>query len=321
MHKITFLDHSTFPPNITFTPPRFRHQWQSYDTTAPTQTAKHLQGATFAITNKVVIDEAILSQCPTLQYIAVAATGFNIVDIAACKKRNIVVTNITDYATHSVAEHVFMLMLALNKQLKNYTQALEAGQWQQSEQFCFFLDGGIHTLRGKTLGLIGTGAIAMATASLAHAFGMEVIFYSPSGREAVGNNACVSLPVLLERSDVVSVHCPLTSDTQHLINPHTLKLMKPSALLINTARGPIVDEAAVIAALQRKQLAGAGLDVVAQEPPRANSSVMQALKHPGLIITPHVAWASQTAMQALANQLMQKIEDYVAGKPVVNLAQ
>lgn len=320
MHNITFLDQGTFPPSITFTPPSSRHQWQSYTATTPQQTIQHLQDTTIAITNKVVINEAILSQCPTLQYIGVAATGFNIVDIAACKKRNIVVANVTDYATHSAAEHVFMLMLALSKQLKGYSQALAAGQWQQSDQFCFFLDGGIHTLRGKTLGLIGTGAIAMATAALAQAFGMQVIFYSPSGRKAIGDKTCVSLPVLLKHSDVVSVHCPLTSDTEQLINAQTLKLMKPSALLINTARGCVVDEEAVIAALQHNQLAGAGLDVLPHEPPTANSQAMQALQHPGLIITPHVAWASQTAMQALANQLMHKIDDYINGKAVVNLA-
>lgn len=324
--NITFLDRATVPKCITFKTPSFEHHWQSFAHTTPQQTVSHLHHSNIAITNKVVIDETVLSRCPSLKYIGVAATGVNVVDLEACKKRGIVVANVTGYATHSVAEHVFMLMLALNKQLMAYNQALKAGQWQQSDQFCFFLEGGIQTLRGKTLGLIGTGGIAVATAKLAKAFGMKVAFHSPSGRKtidgkAIDGKACISFESLLTRSDVVSVHCPLTSHTQHLINTQTLAMMKPSAILINTARGPIVDEQAVINALNNGQLAGAGLDVLQQEPPKACAPVMQALNHPKLIITPHVAWASQSAIQTLADQLMQKIEDYVAGKPIVNLAQ
>ena len=320
-HRIVFLDRATFPTNILFDAPSFPHFWQNYAGTNAEQTISHLQNATIAITNKVMINEAVLNACPKLKYIAVAATGVNVVDLAACKKRNIVVANVTGYATHSVAEHVLMLMLVLSKQFKKYSQALTNGQWQRSGQFCFFLDEGIQLLRGKMLGLIGTGSIAIATAKLAEAFGMTVIFHSPSGRSHVNGEPCLSLTTLLAKADVVSVHCPLTSQTQHLINANTLTLMKPSALLINTARGPIVDEQAVVAALRSNALAGAGLDVLAQEPPAASSVVMQALDHPNLIITPHTAWASQSAMQTLANQLMQKIEDYAAGRAVTNLAQ
>lgn len=320
MHHLTFLDRDTFPSSISFKRPQFAHTWQSFATTAPKNISSHLKNTTIAITNKVVIDNNLLSLCPNLKYIAVAATGVNNIDLTACKERGIVVANVTGYATHSVAEHVFMLMLALNKKLKNYTQALNSGQWQKSEQFCFFLGDGINTLRGKTLGLIGTGQIAIAVAKLAEAFGMHAVFHSPSGRKTINGHDCITLNSLLMKSDVVSVHCPLTQDTQQLINTQTLKLMKPSALLINTARGPIVDECAVVNALKMQQLGGAALDVLTQEPPAIDSDIMQALNHPNLIITPHIAWASQSAMQALADQLIKKIEDYVAGKTNINLA-
>jgi glycerate dehydrogenase len=319
MLSICFLDRATLASSIEFKRPSFKHRWIEYANTAAADTAARLKDSHIAITNKVVIDEAILDQCPKLKYIAVAATGANVVDLEACRQRGIVVANVTDYATHAVAEHVFMFILALSKQLKPYSQALVDGQWQANNQFCFFLEP-IQTLHHKTLGLIGTGSIAKATAKLARAFGMQVIFYSPSGRKRVDEYICVSLDRLLAASDVVSIHCPLTSQTQKLISTTEFNKMKSTALLINTARGPIVNIDALLVALNSKIIAGAGLDVLPEEPPAKNSPIMAALNCSNLLITPHTAWASHSAMQTLANQLIHKMEDFAAGKPVINLA-
>lgn len=314
--NIVFLDRATIGPSVNFPKPNFVHNWTEYPQTTREQTIARLQGANIAITNKVVIDKAVLDACPTIQYIAIAATGMNVVDLAACTERGVTVANVTDYATQDVAEHVFMLILALTKQLKAYSRAVAEGQWQASEQFCFFLNDQppIATLRGKTLGLIGTGNIAQATAKIAAAFSMNVVFFSPSGRKAIDDIPCVSLETLLKTSDVVSIHCPLTEHTQSLMGEKSLALMKPTALLINTARGPIVDINALLDALQSKTLAGAGLDVLPEEPPAQDSAIMQALNNPRLIITPHTAWASHSAMQVLANQLIHKMEAFVTAQ-------
>lgn len=319
--KIVFLDRATVSPNITFPTPTFAHQWHSYNTTPPTLTAERLQGATIAITNKVAIDRAILEQCPDLKYIAVAATGTNVIDIEACREHQVVVANITGYACDSVAEHTFMMLLALFRQLKPYSQALDRGDWQKQQQFCFFLpDNPIQNLRDKTLGLVGTGAIAQRIAQLAKAFGMHIVWHSPSGRAHVEGEATVSLNSLLATSDVVSLHCPLTPETHQLINSDALKNMRSSALLLNTARGDVVDTDALLDALDTGEIAGAGLDVLPQEPPSDDARIMRALSNQNLLVTPHTAWASDEAMQILTNQLMAKIEDYVSGKAIINLA-
>jgi glycerate dehydrogenase len=307
--NIVFLDRATFIPSVHFPKPNFEHHWTDYPSTAPHQIIPRLQQADIAITNKVVIDQAVLAHCPKLKYIAITATGMNVVDLDECHQRGIAVANVTNYATQGVAEHVFMLTLALCKQLKSYTQALLEGEWQRSGQFCFFLEDGssIQTLHGKVLGLIGTGNIAQASAKLAVAFGMEVVYHSPSGRLDVNGAPCISLHQLLSMADVVSIHCPLTDDTRNLIGSDELALMKTSAILINSARGPIVDTRALIDALNAHLIAGAGLDVLPVEPPDSDSLEMQALTNKRLIITPHIAWASVSAMQALADQVVAKL--------------
>lgn len=319
MH-IVVLDRATLGADIVLKTPSFSHQWIEHAHTAREQTVEHLKGASIAITNKVIIDRACLEACPNLNYIAVAATGVNIIDLEACRDHGVHVANVTGYGTHAVAEHAFMLMLALSKQLKGYTQAIDHGKWQASQQFCFFMPHQpVNNLRGKILGLIGTGGIALATAHLAQAFGMKPLFYSPSGRKGVEGQSTLSLEQLLAQSDIVSIHCPLSDKTQNLIGRNALSQMKPNALLINTARGPIVDLDALLDALDDQQIAGAGLDVLPTEPPAIESRVMQALDRPNLIVTPHSAWASNESMQALVNQMMAKIEDYVAGRSVINL--
>ena len=318
--KIVCLDRATISASTRLPTPSFEHTWLSYDNTQAEQTIERLLQADIAITNKVVIDRKVLEACPTLKYIAVAATGVNVIDLPACKEHGVTVANVTGYATHAVAEHTFMMILALLKQLKAYQQTMMQGQWQAAKQFCYFVEGAsISSLQGKCLGLIGTGAIAQATAALAKAFGMTASYFSPSGRADVDGLATVSLSELMANSDVVSIHCPLTEVTEQLINAQALALMKPKALLINTARGPIVDVPALLKALERGEIAGAGLDVLPQEPPSAESAIMAALDKANLLVTPHTAWASEEAMQALANQLMAKMEDFVAGRPVPSL--
>ncbi len=321
MH-IVFLDRNTLHPDITLPPLSNEHTLAIFDNTTASNTAERIGDAQIVITNKVVIDKAVLDACPQIQCIGVAATGINVVDISACRARGITVVNVTDYATNDVAEHALMLMLVLTKQLKPYQRALSQGQWQKSQQFCFFIDGhSIATLKGKTLGLIGTGNIALQTAQLARAFGMNTLFFSPSGRSHVEGKNTVNLEALLRQSDIVSIHCPLTNTTEKLIDGQALKLMKPSALIINTARGPIIDIEALLNALRHNQIAGAALDVLPIEPPEADAPIMQAIKAlDNLIVTPHTAWASMPAMQALIDQLFGKINDFIEGRPVANLA-
>lgn len=320
--RIAFLDRNTLHPEVNLPSLGNEHSLAIFDNTTACNTVERIGNSQIVITNKVIIDEAVLDACPQIQCIGVSATGVNVVDIEACKARNITVVNVTDYATNDVAEHALMLILALTKQLKPYQKALDQGQWQKSQQFCFFLDGhSIGTLNGKILGLIGTGNIALQTAQLARAFGMKTLFFSPSGRSQVNDESTVSLEALLKQSDIVSIHCPLTPATQQLIDVNTLKLMKPSALLVNTARGPIIDIEALLSALHNKQIAGAALDVLPMEPPSDDAAIMQALNGlANLIVTPHTAWASMPAMQALVDQLFDKIADFINGKPVTNLA-
>lgn len=320
--RIAFLDRNTLHPDINLPSFGDEHALAIFDNTTANNTIERIGSSQIVITNKVVIDESVLDACPQIQCIGVAATGINVVDIRACRARGITVVNVTDYATNDVAEHALMLMLALTKQLKPYQKALSQGQWQKSQQFCFFIDGhSIGTLKGKTLGLIGTGNIALQTAQFARAIGMNTLFFSPSGRSHVEGKNTVNLEALLSQSDIVSIHCPLTNSTENLIDTHALELMKPSALLINTARGPIIDIEALLSALRHKQIAGAALDVLPIEPPEADAPIMQAIEAlDNLIVTPHTAWASMPAMQALIDQLFGKINDFIEGRPVTNLA-
>lgn len=320
--KIVFLDRNTLHPEITLPAFTEGHSLTLYHNTTANNVIERIGDAAIVLTNKVIIDKKVIAACPNIQCVGVAATGINVVDIEACKSRNIAVVNVTDYATFDVAEHALLLMLALTKQLKAYDRAVARGDWQKSAQFCFFLDGQfIGSLQGKTLGLIGTGSIAQQTATLARAFGMSPLFYSPSGRITLDGEPTVSLHELLSSSDVVSIHCPLTPATEKLIDAKALTAMKPHALLINTARGPIVDIDALVEALRHRRVGGAALDVLPMEPPIADSPIMQAIDDlDNLIVTPHTAWASQRAMQALVDQLFSKIDDVLAGRPFTNLA-
>ena len=310
---IVFLDRDTIGPGATIPTPDFDHDWQEYAQCKPSQVVKRLVHANIAITNKAPITDEILSQLPDLEMIAIAATGANMVDLEACSSRGIVVSNIREYAKHSVPEHTLSLILALKRNLFEYREQINAGAWQAAEQFCFF-NRPMHDLHGATCGIIGTGSIATAVGKLALAFGMTVLYHSLSGRKDPSYNL-VDLNTLLTSSDIVSIHCPLTEQSEHLINSHSLSLMRPDALLINTARGPIVDLKAVAQALKSNTIGGAGFDVLDQEPPGADSIAMTLSALPNCIVTPHTAWASIEAMQTLCNQLIQNIEAFAVGKP------
>ncbi|WP_028311923.1 D-2-hydroxyacid dehydrogenase [Derxia gummosa] len=310
MHSIVFLDRDSLPANVRR--PAFAHDWREHPNTARADVAERLQGATIAIVNKVKVDAEALAQLPDLKMIAIAATGTDNVDLAECSRRGIVVSNIRDYALAAVPEHVFALLLALRRNLVGYRADMEAGSWPKSDRFCA-ITRPIRDLAGSTIGLIGFGALGRAVADLALAFGMKVIVHNRSIKPDPAIEF-VSLDELLARADVVSLHVMQTPDTRGLMGREQFARMKPGALLINTARGGLVDEAALAEALQSGHLGGAGLDVLSVEPPPADHPLLQ-LRLPNLIVTPHVGWASAEAMQGLADQLIDNIEAWEAGRP------
>ncbi|MCX7208486.1 MAG: D-2-hydroxyacid dehydrogenase [Proteobacteria bacterium] len=307
--RIVFLDRDSLP--LTLLPLKAPHQWQEYANTTDDKVAERLFNADIAISNKVPMTAATIAACPNLKLIAVAATGYNQIDLAACKARGIRVCNIRDYALAGVPEHALMLMLALRRQLLTYRADVEAGKWQQAASFCHF-SAPIHDLAGSTLCLIGSGALGQAMATLARAIGMEVIFAERKSASSV-RDGFVNFKEALARADVLSLHCPFNAETNNLIGAAELVLMKNNAVLINTARGGLVDEVALLHALQTGQLGGAGLDVLITEPPR-NGNVLLDISLPNLIITPHIAWAGQFTMQQLADQLIHNIDAFLAGE-------
>jgi glycerate dehydrogenase len=244
--------------------------------------------------------------------VAVAATGYDCADISACRKHGVTVANIRNYAAHTVPEHVFMMVLALRRNLIAYRQDVENGLWQKAQQFCLFTHD-ISDLFGATMGIIGEGAIGQGTAAIARGFGMRVIF-ADHGSLTKGNVEFIPFEKVLSESDVLSLHCPMTPTTHEMIGINELRKMKRSSLLINTARGGLVNEAALIQALDEGLIAGAGVDVLTSEPPESGHPLLK-LQRPNFILTPHVAWASDGAMQLLADQLIDNIEAWVAGSP------
>ncbi|UVW26867.1 D-2-hydroxyacid dehydrogenase [Massilia sp. H6] len=310
MHRIVFLDRDSLQASVRA--PGFAHDWQDHDGTLDDQVVERLAGATIAITNKVPLRAAALQQLPGLQMVAIAATGTDNVDLDACRAQGIVVSNIRDYSLVSVPEHCFTLLLALRRNLRAYVDDVEAGRWERSSRFCL-LDHPIGDLAGSRLGIVGYGALGHRVAQLGRAFGMQIVATS---RSPIQQDGVVQLPLdeLLASADVVSLHLPLTPQTRHLIGQRELALMKRTALLINTARGGLVDEAALAEALRANQIGGAGFDVLSQEPPTSGNALL-ALRLPNFILTPHVAWASAGAMQTLADMLVDNIEAWVAGKP------
>ncbi|MCP5424132.1 MAG: 2-hydroxyacid dehydrogenase [Gammaproteobacteria bacterium] len=283
-----------------------------FPTTAPEQVRERLAGAAVAISNKVMLDAAALEASPDLKLICVAATGTNNVDLAAATRLGITVCNCQAYGTPSVVQHVFSLMLALMTRLPDYHQAVREGRWQQAQQFCF-LDYPIRELAGKTLGIVGYGELGRGVAHIAKAFGMTVLVAQRPGHHEQQDGR-LPLTALLPQIDVLTLHCPLTPETRGLIGAWELALMKRDALLINAARGGIVDEAALAKALRSGALGGAGVDVLTVEPPAQGNPLLEPI--PNLIVTPHCAWGSQEARQRLLAQLAENIEGYLRGQPL-----
>jgi len=309
MEKIVFLDSASIIADIRR--PAFAHQWAEYPATAAGQTVERLRDASIAITNKVKLDRETLEQLPKLKMVAVAATGVNNVDIDYCRERGIVVSNIRDYSVHTVPEHVFMLILALRRNLLAFHNDVLSGAWQKSTQFCLFTHP-VRDLHEATLGIIGYGAIGKAVQQIALAFGMKVQLAEHKGA-ATTRPGYTAFDQVLRTSDVISLHLPLNAQTRHLIGAVELEQMQSGALLINTARGGLVDEAALLNALQGGHI-GAGFDVLEKEPPTAGHPLLE-LNLPNFILTPHIAWSGRAAMQTLADQLIDNIEAWAAGTP------
>ena len=268
-------------------------------------------GAEVVITNKVVLGRTEIAALPALRYIGVTATGFNVVDIDAARERGIVVTNVPAYGTRSVAQHVFALLLELTQNVGGHSQGARGGKWAGAADWCYW-DRPLVELDGLTLGIVGFGRIGAAVAEIGRAFGMKVIATPPRSRPLPPDVGSATMDELFSRSDVVTLHCPLTSETRELVNAARLRLMKKSAFLINTARGPLIDEAELAVALNEGWIAGAALDVLSTEPPSAGNPLLTAAN---CIITPHQAWATRAARARLMDVTIANVRAFIAGKP------
>lgn len=307
--RIVFLDRATLP--VSMRKPSLPLQWQEHEETAPEQVVERLAQAEVAISNKVPLRAESLRQLPQLKLIAICATGTNNVDLDYCREHGIAVCNVSGYSTHSVAEHVFALLLALRRNLHNYHADILAGQWQHAAHFVLHAHP-LNDLHGSTLGIFGLGDIGHAVARIAEAFGMRVLVSERKGAATLREGR-VPFEQMLEQADAVTLHCPLTAETRNLIGEAELRRMKQSAILLNLARGGVVDEAALAQALREKWIAGAGIDVLTTEPPRDGNPLLE-LAGTDCIVTPHVAWASQQAMARLAEEVVLNIEAFYAGE-------
>ncbi len=285
-------------------------QWRFHDATDPSEVAGRIADAEVVITNKVALDASNLAGAGRLRLICIAATGTDHVDLAAAARRGIAVCNVPGYATPSVVEHVFLLILALMRNLPAYQRTVAAGRWQASRQFCL-LDHPIAELSGKVLGIVGFGTLGRAVARVGEAFGMRVLVAARPGAAVPPGR--LSLEDLLPRVDVLSLHCPLADNTRGLIGARELARMKPGAVLVNTARGGVVDEQALAAALRSGHLGGAGVDTLSREPPPPDHPLL-AGDVPRLIVTPHIAWASREARQRLVVEMAENIRAFRAGR-------
>ena len=312
-HRIVFLDRATIGPTVTLTRPGFAHEWAEHEATTAAEVAERLDGATIAITNKVPIGAATLAALPDLRMIAVAATGYDVVDVATCKERGIVVANVRGYAVHTVPEHTFALILALRRSLIGYRRDVIAGEWQRAGQFCFFSHP-IGDLHGATLGIIGEGTIGQSVARLGQAFGMRTLFAAHKGVSGLGP-LYTPWDEVLETSDVITLHAPLMPATRNLIALPEFRQMRRRPLVINASRGGLVNEEDLVRALDEGLIAGAGFDCLTAEPPGEGHPFWRILERPNVIVTPHVAWASAEAMQEVWNQVIANLENFERGAP------
>ncbi|MGB8853099.1 MAG: D-2-hydroxyacid dehydrogenase [Pirellulales bacterium] len=312
--KIVVLDgYTNNPGDISWAPIEAVGSLTVHDRSAPDEIVPRVAGADVVLTNKAVVGREAIEALPDLKYIGVLATGYNCVDTAAARARGIPVCNVPEYSTPNVVQATFALLLELTNHVGHHAATVRAGRWSVCPDFCYW-DGDLVELAGLTLGIVGYGRIGQGVAAVGRAFGMKILAH----RRTPGSDPeCVDLETLLRESDVVSLHCPLTPDTKELIDARRIGLMKPSALLLNTARGALVNEADLAAALNAGRLAGAGLDVLTVEPPPASNPLLTAKN---CIITPHVAWATRNARRRLIEITAGNLRAFAAGTPrnVVN---
>ena len=310
--NIVFLDRTSIPASHDIPRPSFPHTWTEYDRTLPEETFERTKDADIVVTNKVVFDRELLSRLPKLKLIAITATGTNNIDLDAAKDLGIAVKNVPGYSSVSVPEHVLGMIFSLKHSLIGYHRdQVTSDRWATCGQFCY-TDYPITDVRGATLGVFGKGCLGTEVGRLAQLLGMNVLYAEHKGAGHI-REGYTAFETVLKQADIVTLHCPLTDTTKNLINAETLALMKPTAYLINTGRGPLVDEAALLDALENGKIAGAALDVLVKEPPEKDNPLIQAAKRlPNLLITPHIAWASDSAVTTLVNKVAQNIEDFVA---------
>jgi glycerate dehydrogenase len=312
--KIVVLDgYAANPGDISWEGMQALGELTVYDRTAPTQLLERAKDAHILLTNKVIINDAAMAQLPQLRYIGVLATGYNVVDTAAARQRGIVVTNIPAYSTDSVAQLTFAHILNITHSVDHYARQNRMGAWTASNDFVYW-DTPLIELSGKTMGIVGLGSIGMKVATIARCFGMHVSALTSKAADALPEGfSKATLDELLAVSDVLSLHCPLTPQTHHLINADTLAKMKPTAILVNTGRGPLVDEHAVADALQAKRLAAYCADVLSVEPAQAANPL---LKCDNAYLTPHIAWATFEARQRLMQIAIANVDAFISGKPI-----
>ena len=313
MMKIVILDgYSADPGDLSWEELEQMGEVTVYDRTSPSETVQRAADADVVLTNKVVLDRENIAQLPRLKYIGVLATGYNVVDIEAAHERGIIVTNVPAYSTESVAQMVFAHLLTVTNRTEHYAIQNRSGRWAASPDFCYW-DFPLMELAGKTIGIVGLGNIGRRVAEIALAFGMKVkAMTSKSQEQLPAGIEKVDLQTLLSSADVLSLHCPLTTNTHHLINADTLRLMKPTAILINTGRGPLIDDQAVANALQEELLGAFCADVLTTEPPSSNNPL---LSQPNAFITPHIAWASTEARTRLLQIAIANVQAFASGKP------
>lgn len=311
MTKIVFLDRATMGPDIKLTRPGFPHEWIEFDRTSPEQVACRIDGADIVITNKAPIRKATLSENPQLKMISVTATGYDVIDIDACRAQGVQVSNVRGYAKNTVPEHTFALMLGLRRSIKAYVDDVNKGEWQRSTQFCLF-NHPIGDLAGTRLGIIGAGSIGQSVGRIGSAFGMDVVFAARKGQRHHGG-LYTAWEEVIETSDVISIHAPLTDDTLNCIGATEFARMKKQPLVINTARGGFVDEQALVDALLQGQIGGIGFDVLTSEPPADDNPLLSVQHRPDVLLTPHIGWASREARQEVWRQAVAHVEGFVNG--------
>ncbi|MCT8824249.1 2-hydroxyacid dehydrogenase [Glaesserella parasuis] len=311
MLNIVFLDRTGIPATHNIPRPSFPHNWIEYDRTSAEETYERAKDADIVITSKVLFGRELLAKLPKLKLIAITATGTNNIDLVAAKELGIAVKNVTGYSSVTVPEHVLGMIFSLKHSLMSYHRdQVTSDRWATCGQFCY-VDYPITDVRGSTLGVFGKGCLGTEVGRLAELVGMKVLYAEHKGATTI-RDGYTPFEEVLKQADIVTLHCPLTETTQNLINAETLALMKPTAYLINTGRGPLVDEAALLDALENGTIAGAALDVLVKEPPAIDNPLIQAAKRlPNLLITPHVAWASDSAVTTLVNKVAQNIEEFV----------